>query len=142
MERRMIHNNLLYLLALCVVTLGFSASLGEEKVVLVAGGGNGGDGIPATQARLVEPFAVGRDNSGNLYIVEMEGGERVRKVDTMGRITTVVGTGEKGFSGDNGPATAAQISGAHHLLVLPEGDILLADTGNNRVRRWNHRTGI
>jgi|SRR5579872_3730776 len=113
-----------------------------DRVVLVAGGGTGGDGGPAAQARLVEPFGVGCDAAGSLYIVEMQGGERVRKVDPHGVITTVVGTGEAGFSGDNGPAAQARINGAHHLLVLPDGDIFVADTWNNRVRYVDHRTGI
>jgi hypothetical protein len=85
---------------------------------------------------------MGADAAGNLYIVEMQGGERVRKIDSHGVITTVVGTGEAGFSGDNGPAAQARINGAHNLLVLPDGDIFLADTWNNRVRYVNHRTGI
>lgn len=126
----------------CVVLLCLPMYAGAEKVELVAGGGKGGDGGLATEAHLVEPFGVGFDAAGNLYIVEMEGGERVLKVDSKGVITTVVGTGEKGFSGDNGPAVKAQINGSHHLLVLPDGDILLADTFNNRVRQRDHRTGI
>jgi sugar lactone lactonase YvrE len=125
----------------CVVLLCLPMCALAEKVELVAGGGKGGDGGLASEARLVEPFGVGFDAADNLYIVEMEGGERVRKIDSKGIITTVVGTGEKGFSGDGGPAAKAQINGAHHLLVLPDGDILVADTWNNRVRQVDHRTG-
>ena len=110
------------------------------KITLVAGGGIGGDGGKATSAKLVEPFAVGSDSTGNLYIVEMEGGERLRKISKNGIITTIAGTGEKGFSGDGGLATQAQINGSHHLIVLPKGDILLADTFNNRIRRIDHKT--
>jgi sugar lactone lactonase YvrE len=113
-----------------------------DRVVLVAGGGVGGDGGPATQAHLVNPFGIGCDAAGNLYIVQMEGGERVSKIDVHGTITTVAGTGEAGFTGDGGPAAQARINGPHHLLVLPNGDILLADTMNSRVRRIDHRTGI
>lgn len=113
-----------------------------DTVTLIAGGGTRGDGGLAVQARLVNPFGVGCDAAGNLYIVQMEGGERVRKVDPQGRISTVIGTGEQGFSGDDGPAVKARINGSHHLLVLPNGDILLADTGNFRVRLRDHHTGI
>lgn len=113
-----------------------------EKIVLVAGGGNEADGGLAIQARLIEPFGIGYDKAGNLYIVQMEGGERVRRVDRQGRIATVAGTGEKGYSGDGGPATGARLNDPHHLLVMPDGDILLADTYNNRIRLVNHRTGI
>lgn len=116
--------------------------LAPPRIERIAGGGTGNDGGKATQAKLVEPFGVGFDHSGNMYIVQMEGGERVRKVNRSGIITTVAGTGVKGFSGDNGPAVNAQINGSHHLLVLPDGDILLADTWNNRVRQIDHRTGI
>src|SRR5256885_156913 len=73
-----------------------------DRVVLVAGGGTGGDDGKAVEARLVEPFAVGFDRAGNMYISEMEGGERIRRVDRRGTITTVAGTGEKGDSGDGG----------------------------------------
>src|SRR5688572_14383207 len=72
-------------------------------VELLAGGGTGGDGTPARQARLVEPFGVARDASGELYIVEHTG-HRLRKVDKDGILRTVAGTGEKGDGGDDGPA--------------------------------------
>ncbi len=113
-----------------------------QSVEIVAGGGTAGEGAPATHAKLIEPFATGIDGKGNLYIVEMEGGERVYKVDKIGKISTVAGTGEKGYSGDGGLAVKAQINGSHHLLVLPNGDILLADTFNQRIRRIDGKTKI
>ncbi len=110
--------------------------------VLVAGGGTGADGVPATQARLVEPFAVARDGRGNLYIAEM-GGNRVRKVDSGGILTTVAGRGTKGDSGDGGPALEAQLNGPHHLLLGGDGRLLyIADTFNNRVRILDPDSGI
>jgi DNA-binding beta-propeller fold protein YncE len=129
----------LFQILFCALCLGLPALAQPDTVALVAGGGRSVDGVPANQARLVNPFGIGMDAAGDLYIVEMEGGERVLKVDRRRRITTVTGTGEPGFSGDGGPARKAQINGAHHLLVLPNGDILLADTGNSRVRRIDHR---
>ncbi len=116
--------------------------MSRQRIERIAGGGTEGDGAPATRARLIEPFAVGFDAAENLYIAEMEGGDRVRKVDRRGRISTVAGTGTAGFSGDNGPANRAQVNGPHHLLVRPDGEILLADTFNNRVRRIDPKTGI
>lgn len=122
--------------------LGTTLTAYANDITLVAGGGDGGDGSKATQAKLIEPFAVGFDAKNNLYIVEMEGGERLRKVDRNGILTTIAGTGEKGFSGDGGSAKKAQIQGSHHILVLPQGDVLIADTFNNRVRSLSAKTGI
>src|SRR5437762_475133 len=132
----------LFLLAAFTACLSLAALARTDTVALVAGGGTNGDGGPAVRAHLSNPFGVGCDAAGNLYIVEMEGGERVRKVNPKGIITTVVGTGEQGFSGDGGPANQARINGSHHLLVRPNGDILLADTFNGRVRRIDHHTGV
>lgn len=89
---------------------------------------------------LKEPFAVGEDRAGNLFIAEMTG-QRVRKLDRRGGLTTIAGTGEKGSSGDGGPARQAQFNGMHHLAVAPNGDIFVADTWNNRVRKIGNRTG-
>src|SRR5204862_1641072 len=74
----------------------------------VAGGGIG-DGLPATEANLSSPLGVARDNSGNLYIADT-GNHRLRRIAAgTGVISTVAGTGSPGFSGDGGPATAAQL---------------------------------
>jgi hypothetical protein len=59
-----------------------------------------------------------------------------------GRIETIAGNGEAGFAGDGGPASAAQLNGPHHLLVLANGDVLIADTWNNRVRKIDAKTGV
>jgi DNA-binding beta-propeller fold protein YncE len=123
-----------------VLCLAGASSGRAEKLVLVAGGGSGDDGAPALRAKLEGPFGVGFDRAGNLFIVEMTG-QRVRKVDPRGTLTTVVGTGQKGDGGDGGPAARAQLNGPHSLVVLPDGDLYLADTWNNRVRKFDARTG-
>src|SRR5436305_1660461 len=64
-----------------------------DKVVLVAGGGDGPDGSPATQAKLVAPFAVDFAADGSLLFVEMTGGERLRQIAADGTLTTLAGTG-------------------------------------------------
>jgi len=99
-----------------------------------------GDGGPATQAELHCPKGVVVDASGNLYIAE--GGwqstdHRVRKVDTNGVITTVVGYGNgwPGYSGDGGPATEAQLHYPSGLAVDTSGNLYIADTNNNRIRK-------
>src|SRR5262249_50221390 len=110
------------------------------KIVLVAGGGEGGDGSPATQAKLNGPFGVDFDKSGNLYFVEY-GGQRVGRIDGKGILTTIAGTGKKGSGGDGGPATKAEFNSLHNLAVAANGDIFLADTFNNRVRKIDAKTG-
>jgi hypothetical protein len=72
------------------------------KLVLVAGNGKGGDGGPATNARLATPYGVSFDGQGNIYLGEIYG-HRVRKIDLQGTITTVAGTGEKGYGRDGVP---------------------------------------
>jgi len=111
-----------------------------DKLVLVAGGGDGADGTPAVRAKLREPFGVAFDRDGNLYLVELSG-QRACKVDTRGILTTIAGTGEKGDGGDGGPAIKAQFNGMHRLAVAENGDIYLADTWNNRVRKIDAKTG-
>jgi DNA-binding beta-propeller fold protein YncE len=104
------------------------------KIVLVAGGGNGGDGSPALQAKVITPFACDFDSKGTLVFVEMEKGERVRSLDAAGNIVTLAGTGAKGNTGDDGPAKLATFNGMHGLAITKDDAIYLADTWNNRVR--------
>jgi hypothetical protein len=97
-------------------------------------GGYGGDGGPATQALLFNPQHLALDAAGNLYISEVLN-HRVRKVDTNGIITTVVGTGKEGFSGDGGPAAQAQIAGPQAIAFDKSSNLYLADGRNRRVRK-------
>jgi sugar lactone lactonase YvrE len=128
-------------LSVLAFLLTSAAIVRADKLVLVAGGGTADDGVPATQAKLDKPFCVAFDKAGNLFIGEFAG-HRIRKVDTRGIISTVAGTGEKGFSGDGGPAIHAQINTVHDLIVADNGDIYVADTNNKRVRKIEARTGI
>jgi sugar lactone lactonase YvrE len=109
-------------------------------VTLVAGGSAGysGDGEPAIRAQLKRPMGLAADASGNLYIAD---GSRVRRISSGGIMTTVAGTGEAGFSGDGGPATAARLGDAFGVAVDREGNLFIADEGNHRVRRVS-RTGV
>jgi len=102
----------------------------------VAGGGSEtGDGIPATAALLNSPEAVVIDNSGNLYISSYTTCA-IRKVSTSGIISTVVGDNTCGYSGDGGPATAAEINQeAICSYVDAGGDLYIADSKNNRIRK-------
>src|SRR5438067_13824779 len=91
------------LMALVIVAWPGDCLADVEKVVLVAGGGDKDDGSPATEAKLSAPFGVDFYKAGNTYVVEMQPGHSVRKVDTRGRLTTIAGTGAKGDAGDGGP---------------------------------------
>ena len=95
----------------------------------------GGDGGPATSAALRFPYGLAMDGGGNLLIADRVN-HRIRRVSLdTGLISTVAGTGTSGFSGDGGPATSASLDGLHTVIVDDSGDMLIADTGNQRIRR-------
>jgi sugar lactone lactonase YvrE len=137
LKRLCVQSVILFLL----IGLGSIASARAERLVLVAGGSNAADGIPATEGKLLTPFGVDFDRSGNLFIAEYTG-HRVRKVDNKGLITTIAGTGQKGDGGDGGPALKAQFNSMHSLAVAANGDIYVADTLNNHVRKIDGQTLI
>ena len=106
-------------------------------LTLVAGTarwGYEGDGGPATSAHFRYPHGIALDGAGNIYIAD-SGNNSIRRVSPAGIITTIAGTGEKGFSGDGGPATSARLSSPAGIAVDGAGDLYIADNGNNRVRR-------
>jgi sugar lactone lactonase YvrE len=98
------------------------------------GRGFGGDGGPAAQALLADPKTMSMDPNDNLYFVDL-GNHAVRRIDKAGTITTVAGSGVQGDSGDGGPATRAALREPKGVWVTPKGEIFIADTGNNRVRK-------
>jgi trimeric autotransporter adhesin len=105
------------------------------------GGGDLGDGGPATAAELT-PTALAFDRNGNLYAADNNNNScKIRKIDTSGIITTVAGNGPGGFTGDGFAATLAKIKSATGVSVDKLGNIYIADNGNNRVRKVN-ATGI
>src|SRR5262249_10258964 len=112
-----------------------------DNSLLLAGGGTAADNVPATQAKLSAPFTVGFDKGDNMYIVELTG-QRLLRVDPKGGLRIVGGTGRKGNSGDEGPALKATFNGMHNLAVAPNGEVYLADTWNNRIRKFNPHSGI
>ena len=112
-----------------------------DRLVLVAGGGAKVDDAPAIETKLTAPFGVTFDAADNLYLVEMAGGERVRKMGRDGVVHIIAGTGMKGFAGDGGTWTAAQFNGMHSLAALPNGELFLADTWNQRIRHLDPTTG-
>jgi sugar lactone lactonase YvrE len=94
--------------------------------------GFSGDGGPAAGASLAEPSRVALDTSGNLFITDYNN-YRIRKVSTNGIITTVAGNGTQGYSGDGGPATAAELDDPAGLAVDASGNVFIAD--QYRIRK-------
>jgi len=104
----------------------------------VAGNGKKGvppDGAKAIDAPLVDPRAVIADRAGRVYVLERNG-NALRMVETNGTIRTIVGTGQKGNSGDGGAALRATLNGPKHLCLDLDGNILIADTENHVVRKY------
>jgi streptogramin lyase len=104
-------------------------------ITTIAGSGTAGysgDGGPASAAQLFGPAGVAVAGNGDVYIADTLN-DRIRKV-SGGTITTFAGTGTPGFSGDRGPATAAELRTPYGVAVDRHGNVYVADTGNNRVR--------
>ena len=109
----------------------------------VAGNGTGGytlDGVSATSSEINHPFSVFVDNLENIYIGD-QGNIRIRKVDISGIISTIVGTGVAGFSGDGVNATSAQLNNPDGLAVDDTGNVYIADLANQRIRVVSHSPG-
>jgi len=114
--------------------------VGLDGIINTAAGtgpiaGFGGDGGPAIQASLSWPEKVAVGPDGSLYIAD-RGNNLIRRVGLDGIISTVVGKPRaSGFSGDGGPATAAQLNFPTDIAVGPDGSLYIADQGNQRIRR-------
>ncbi len=119
--------------------------LKTRKLTVAAGTGNkgnSGDGGPATQADVNEPYEVRFDKAGNMFFCDMQN-HLIRRVDGKTKIiTTIAGTGVAGFSGDGGPAVKAQFRQPHSIAFGPDGAMLVCDIGNNRIRRIDLKTGM
>ena len=96
--------------------------------------GFSGDGGQATAARLSAPSCVASDAAGNLYISD-RANQRIRKIDTAGRISTIAGVGAAGYSGDGGTAILAKLNNPSGIAVDSAGNVFFADMGNNRIRK-------
>src|SRR6185437_13122519 len=128
---------------LATIAILFCLQINAQSIITIAGNGTGfsGDGGQATAAGIgVSQYAgVAVDAVGNIYI--SAGNNRIRKVQTIGIITTIAGTGVQGYSGDGGPATAAQIGlgggtvNIQGVAVDAIGNFYIADFYNSRVRK-------
>jgi hypothetical protein len=115
-----------------------AVNLKTGRVRTVAGNGKKGvsaDGARATQAPLLDPRAVIADGRGRIYVIERSG-HALRLVEPDGTIKTVVGTGQKGNTGDGGDARHATLNGPKHLCLDLDGNVVIADTENHVIRRY------
>ena len=108
---------------------------GTISTVVGNGTNYSGDGGVATSAQLELSSRSGGGSAGNLYIAD-NSNQRIRKVTAAGIITTVAGNGNRGYSGDGGPATSAQIiNSVLGVAVDAAGNLYIADGGNSRIRK-------
>ncbi len=108
--------------------------------VITTIGGNGtagfsGDSVSATAAQMT-PLGIATDKQGNIFISDSS--DRVRKINRSGIITTIAGTGISGYSGDNGAAVSATLSGPRSLAVNDSEDLFISDIYNTRIRKINN----
>jgi hypothetical protein len=122
------------------VTSGLISTVAGTGFTYADGSGTySGDGGQATAARLSFPYAVLFDPASNMYIPDA-GNNRVRKVDTSGVITTFAGNGVETFGGDGGLAVSASLYSPSGLAMDPAGNLYIADTQNNRIRKVSAAT--
>jgi sugar lactone lactonase YvrE len=110
---------------------------GNGIITTIAGNGiqgNAGDGGPATTAQLRTPHGVDVDSCGNVYISDYTN-QVIRIVNASGNIYRLAGNGTAGFSGDNGPATAAQMDRPVNIFLDKEHDLFFSDQNNCRIRK-------
>ena len=117
----------------------------NSYILTAAGNGQygfGGDGFNAPSSTLAGPRGIAIDQNGNVYIAD-EGNNRIRKISSATHsITTVAGTGAAGYGGDGGPATAGLLNLPAGVAVDMAGNVYVADTGNNRIRKITVATGV
>lgn len=128
---------------LCALALAGAARAADGDISTAIGGGTLGDGAAPSQVLLRHPRRVAFLPGGSVLVVEFGqagseptyGDGRIRKLSPGGQVTTFAGTGVEGFSGDGGPATQAQFNGPTDAIVTPDGDVLVADEFNHRIRK-------
>jgi hypothetical protein len=111
---------------------------GENMLWTAAGNGatayGGADGRTSVSVGINTPWGLAIDGQNRIYVADA-GNNAVRRIDTDGTVTTIAGTGTAGFSGDGGPATAARLSAPLRITFDSAGNLLIADSANNRIRK-------
>ena len=117
----------------------------DGTISTVAGTGTKGytgDGGPAREATFNQPHELRFDAAGNLFVADMVN-HAIRRIDAKTQvITTVAGTGKRGYSGDGGPANQAMLNSPHSIQFGPDGSLYICDINNHVVRRVDLKTGI
>lgn len=109
-----------------------------ETVAGTGARGYGGDNGPARQATLNAPYDIVFAPNGDAYVADTNN-NAIRRIDTGGTISTVIGTGDAGFSGDHGPAAQATLRRPQAVIFDSAGSLWISDTSNQRVRRvWHY----
>ncbi len=131
----------LLLLLVCFLPFYVPAQI----ITTIAGNGiigNTGDGDLAVNAEISYPIGGVFDKIGNYYFATSSTGNTIRKISSLGIITTVAGTGLAGYSGDGGLATNAMLSRPQSVAIDTLGNLYIADAGNNRIRKVNITDGV
>lgn len=126
---------------LVLFLLAFSSLL-HAQIRTVAGTGQkgfSGDGGLATSAQINNPFGLTRGPDGALYVCDTDN-HRIRRIDAAGKITTVAGSGQRGYSGDGGPAIAAALNEPYEVRFDSKGNLLIVERLNHTVRRVDAAT--
>jgi streptogramin lyase len=131
------------ILGLFIGTVAASALARGEIHTIAGTGAKGfsGDGGPATEAQLNDPSGIARGPDGALYICDTAN-HRIRKVSRDGKITTVAGTGERGWSGDGGSATAAKLNEPYEVRFDKAGNVFWVERLSHCVRRLDTKSGF
>jgi sugar lactone lactonase YvrE len=129
-------------LTICSTLLTIGALSAQDIYISTkAGGETPTNNIPALQFAMSKPGAIARDTAGDIYFADEDNNTVYMVSASTGNVTVVAGNGQKGFYGDKGAATAAELNQPTGVAVDEQGNVYISDMGNNRIRKVN-KTGI